>query len=174
MRSRPLIHLLVALGILAAVAGLYSFWYYEVGKEAKQSLALLSQIQTTVESAVTAAETGDTLAALAADEAAIEAYRIKLADIVSFLERIEGTGRTLGSSVEVISVADKPGADGRIALSVRIIGSFDTVLRTLGAIEYGPYDSRIATLTFDTPSSGGAWTAVATLSVAVDAPPVKP
>lgn len=172
--SRSLIHLLIALGILATVAGLYSLWYYQVGKEAKQSLELLSQIHATVESAVTAAETGDALVALAADEAAIEAYRIKLADIVSFLERIEGTGRTLGSSVEVVSVADKPGADGRIALSVRIIGSFDAVLRTLGAIEYGPYDSRVATLTFDTPSGGGAWTAVVTLSVAVDAALAKP
>lgn len=174
MMSRSLIHLLIAFGILAAVGGLYAFWYYQVEKEAKESATLLAQIQANVQSAVIASETGDALVALAADEAAIDGYRIKLADIVTFLERIEGTGRSLGSAVEVVAVADKPGPDGRIELTVRIIGSFDTVLRSLGAIEYGPYDSRVTNLTFDTPSDGGAWTAVATMSVAVDAAAPKP
>lgn len=172
--SRSLAQLLVALGVLAVVAGLYALWYYEVQHEAKKSGELQAQIQTTIDGAVTAAETSDTLASLAADEAAIESYRIKLADIVTFLERIEGTGRSLNSSVEVVSVADKPGNDGRMALSVRVIGSFDAVLRTLGAIEYGPYDSKITNLTFDTPPNGGAWTAVVALSVAVDTATPKP
>lgn len=169
--SRSLAQLLVALGVLAVVSGLYALWYYEVQQEAKKSGELQVQIQTTIESAVTAAETSDALAALAADEAAIEGYRIKLADIVSFLERIEGTGRALSSSVEVVTVADKPGSDGRMMLTIRIMGTFDAVLRTLGAIEYGPYDSKVTSLTFDTPTNGGAWTAVTTLSVAVDAAP---
>jgi hypothetical protein len=172
--SRSLAQLLVALGVLAIVCGIYALWYYEVEREAKQSAELQAQIQATIESAVTAAETSDTLASLAADEAAIEGYRIKLADIVAFLERIEATGRSLSTSVEVVSVADKPGSDGRMALTVRVIGSFDAVLRTLGAIEYGPYDSKVTTLTFDTPETGGAWTAIAALSVAVDATASKP
>lgn len=172
--SRSLAQLLVALGVLAVVSGLYAAWYYEVQREARKSGELQTQIQTTIESAVTAAETSDTLASLAADEAAIEGYRINLADIVTFLERIEGTGRALTSAVEVVSVADKPGNDGRMLITVRIIGSFDAVLRTLGAIEYGPYDSKITNLTFDTPSNGGAWTAVAALSVAVDVAAPKP
>lgn len=172
--SRSLAQLLVALGVLMVAGGLYAFWYYEVQQEAKQSGELQVQIQSTIESAVTAAETSDTLASLATDEAAIESYHIKLADIVSFLERIEGTGRALNASVEVVTVADKPGSDGRMALTVRVMGSFDAVLRTLGAIEYGPYDSKITNLTFDTPATGGAWTAVAALSVAVDATAPKP
>lgn len=172
--SRSLAQLLVALGVLAVVSGLYALWYYEVQREARKSGELQTQIQTTIESAVTAAETSDTLASLAADEAAIEGYRIKLADIVTFLERIEGTGRVLTSAVEVISVADKPGNDGRMLITVRVIGSFDAVLRTLGAIEYGPYDSKITNLTFDTPRNGGAWTAVVALSVAVDGVAPKP
>lgn len=167
--SRSLAQLLVALGVLAVVSGLYALWYYEVQQEARKSGELQAQIHTTIESAVTAAETSDTLAELAVDEAAIEGYRIKLADIVSFLERIEGTGRALTSSVEVVTVADKPGSDGRMMITIRVIGTFDAVLRTLGAIEYGPYDSKITSLTFDTPTNGGAWTAVTTLSVAVDA-----
>lgn len=172
--SRSLAQLLVALGVLAVVGGLYTLWYYEVQREANKSGELQAQIQATVDSAVTAAETSDTLASLATDEAAIEGYRIKLADIVTFLERIEATGRSLSSSVEVVSVADKPGSDGRMLITVRIMGSFDTVLRTLGAIEYGPYDSKITNLTFDTPGDGGAWTAVVALSVAVDAATPKP
>lgn len=168
MMSRSLIHLLVAFGVLAAVGGVYAFWYYQVEQETVRSQELAVQIATTIERSVTASETGDTLAALAEDEAVIEGYRIKLDEIVAFLERIEGTGRAIGSSVEVVAVADKPGADGRIALTVRILGSFDAVLRTLGAIEYGPYDSRITNLTFDTPADSSAWTAAASLSVAVE------
>lgn len=171
MMSRSLIHLFVALGVLAGAVGVYGFWLYQVKQEAAASLALQSQIDATIEAAVVAAETGDALAELAGDEAVIEGYRIRLDGIVAFLERIEGTGRTLGSSVEVVAVADKPSADGRIALTVRVLGSFDAVMRTLGAIEYGPYDIRVENLTFDTPTTSGAWTAAVALSVAVDAAP---
>lgn len=173
MNARSLTHLFVALGFLAVVIALYSFWYFEVVRETKRSAELASQIYTTIESTVRAEETSDTLAELMTDEAAINSYVVKLADVVPFLERIEGTGRSIGSSVEVVSVADKPGADGRVTLSVRIIGSFDVVLRTLGAIEYGPYDSRVTNLTFDNPAGGKAWTAVVSLSVATDAVPTK-
>lgn len=171
MMSRSLIHLFVAFGVLAGAIGIYAFWFYQVEEEAAASLALQAQIDATIESAVIAEETGDALAALADDEAVIEGYRIKLDEIVVFLERIEGTGRALGSSVEVVAVADKPGSDGRIALTVRIMGSFDAVMRTMGAIEYGPYDIRVENLTLDTPTESGAWTAAVALSVAVDATP---
>lgn len=174
MTSRAFTHLLVALAILAASIGLYVFAYYQVVNESKRSAELESQIEMTIESAVKAAETADTLVALAEDERVIREYYVSLAAIVPFLERIEGTGRAIGSAVEVVSVSDKPGSDGRITLTLRILGSFESVLRTLGAIEYGPYDSRITSLTFDTPATGGgAWTAAATFSVATDAVPAK-
>ncbi len=173
MTSRALTHLFIALALLTGSIGVYAFAYYQVVSESKRSAELESQIQMTIESAVKAAETSDTLVALAEDERVIREYYVSLAGIVPFLERIEGTGRSIGSAVQVVSVSDKPGSDGRITLTLRIIGSFEAVLRTLGAIEYGPYDSRITSLTFDTPATGGAWTAAATFSVATDAVPTK-
>jgi len=171
MNSRALIHLLISLVILAGVVGMYVFGYYQVMGESRRSAELEATIQSTVNGAVAAAETSDTLASLMQDEAAIKGYYVDLANIVSFLERLEGTGRSVGSTVEVVTVADKPGADGRIVLSARITGSFDAVLRTLGAIEYGPYDSRVVSLNVDTPPGGSAWTAVVGLSIAVNTPP---
>lgn len=170
MTNRSLTHLIIAFVVLAVAAGAYGFWYYQVQGAAARAATLEAEIAATIERSVMAAEAGDTLAELAIDEAVIESYRIRLDDIVAFLETVEGTGRGLGTSVEVVTVADKPGTDGRIALTVRILGSFDGVLRTLGAVEYGPYDSRITNLTFDTPADSNAWTAVAALSVAVETP----
>jgi len=171
MNTRAAIHCIVSLVVFLLAAGAYAFFQYHVMQEARRSADLAHKIDATVKSAVRAAETSDTLEALAADEAAIQSYYVTPDQIVPFLERIEETGRSIGSAVEVTSVSDKPGSDGRITLSLRIIGSFDAVLRTLGAIEYGPYDSRIASLTFDTPATGGsAWTAIANFSVAVDVP----
>ena len=173
--TRSLSHLIISISLLAGVLGLYAFWYYTVEKATGRSVALQAEIDKVMHDTVVAAETSDALTALATDEAAIKGYSIPLTDIVPFLERIEGTGRELGSAAEVVAVSDKPGADGRIVISLRILGSFDAVMRTLGAIEYGPYDSRIVNLTLDKPpTAGSAWTASASISVAVTEVPTKP
>ncbi|MBU2103516.1 hypothetical protein KKD95_00690, partial [Patescibacteria group bacterium] len=61
-------------------------------------------------------------------------------------------GKGLGATVSVASVsAETTTTRPHLKLSLKITGSFDSVLRTLGAIEYGPYDSQLLTTTFDTP-----------------------
>jgi hypothetical protein len=49
-------------------------------------------------------------------------------------------------------------------MSLRIVGSFDAVMRTLGAIEYQAYDTTLANVTLDTPT-GENWTASASFLV---------
>jgi hypothetical protein len=85
---------------------------------------------------------------------------------------LQSTGTYLKSNVQVVSVSATPGTPtGVLDLSLKIDGTFDSVARTLGAIEYGPYDITITSLTFDTnPSSVTAttepqWSAAATYTV---------
>lgn len=170
MMRRTLIELVVAFLVLASVLGAYAFWYVAVGKARDEAAALSKQIQTKTLESARVTEAKDALALLAADEASMREYFVSTQDIVPFLGMLERKGTALGSSLEVVSVSsDTVAGRERILLSLKITGSFDAVLRTLGAIEYGPYDSAVSNVTFDTavgePGVASAWTAVGTFSV---------
>ncbi|HWH16114.1 MAG TPA: hypothetical protein VNU25_00810 [Candidatus Paceibacterota bacterium] len=170
MRHAALIQLSLAIVLFVGVLGAYSAWYVTVGQASATSAALAKEIETKTQESARVASAREALETLAADEASIQAYLIRQEDIVSFLERLEGSGTSLGSSVEVVSVGAETGGERpHIRLSVKITGSFDAVMRTLGAIEYGPYDSAVTSVTLDTlpTESGpsGRWTASATLTL---------
>lgn len=166
MKHTSLIQLVVALIVFAAALGVYGIWYSLVGKASVEAATLSEQIRTKSQDSARVAAAKVALESLAEDEAAMRAYLVREQDIVPFLGTLEDTGASLGSRVEVVSVsADSQGERSQIQLSLKISGSFDAVLRTLGAIEYGPYDSAIQSVTFDTiPTeqvASASWTAVA-------------
>lgn len=170
MRHAALIQLAFAFAILVGVLGAYGAWYVAVGKASAASAALAEQIDQKTQESARVASAREALATLSADEASIQGYLIREEDIVSFLEQLENSGTTLGSAIEVVSVgAEEGGERPHIRLSVRVTGSFDAVLRTLGAIEYGPYDSAVTNLTLDTVPAetgpSGKWNAVATFTL---------
>lgn len=170
MRHAALIQLSLALAVLVGVLGAYGAWYVAVGQASATSAALAKEIDTKTQDSLRVASAREALETLAADEASIQAYLIRQEDIVSFLERLESSGNALGSVVEVVSVgAEEGGERPHIRLSVKVTGSFDAVLRTLGAIEYGPYDSAVTTVTLDTVPTetgpSGRWTAAATFTL---------
>ncbi|HRH55349.1 MAG TPA: hypothetical protein PK609_00590 [Candidatus Paceibacterota bacterium] len=171
MRRLALVHLAIAGTLLALVLGAYGFWYVSVGKASATATALSSDIKMRGQDTARVAAAKDALALLTADEESIRAYRIREAEIVPFLGSLESTGTTLGSQVEVVSVGSEPieGKPG-IRLSLKITGSFDSVLRTLGAFEYGPYDGTVENVTLDTNSGEAAsvWTATATLRIGTE------
>lgn len=169
MMNKPLIHLGILTLVVALLLGAYGFWYGLVEKKSAEAAALESEIARTLADAAQAEATRSALQSLAVDESTLESYTLSPDGIVPFLERLESTGRSLGATVEVVSVSDTPTSDNRIGLSLRISGSFDAVMRSVGAIEYGPYDSRIENLTLDTGfSEGGAWSAAAVFSIGLD------
>lgn len=170
MRHAALIQLVIALAVLAGVLGAYGAWYVAVGRASATAAALAKEIEAKTQESARVQSAREALATLAEDEASIQAYLIREEDIVSFLERLESSGAALGSSVEVVSVgAEEGGERSHIRLSLKIAGSFDAVLRTLGAIEYGPYDSAVSSLTLDTlpaeTGPSGRWTANVTLTL---------
>jgi len=151
--------------LLALVAYVVLFFAFSSARnETTRILAEVAHIEQE-DVAVTNAE--ETLAALAEDETSLEAYFVSPDGIVSFLEELERSGKDLGSTVEVISVSPIA-SDERITIALRIIGSFTAVMRTLGSIEYGPYDARTIGTVLDTRPSDNTseWTAAVTFSVA--------
>lgn len=159
--------LLVAIGAVAGV----SFYSQSLEKKATDLAndISLKQIETMRVASATRA-----LPLLLESEEKISGYIVKTSDIVPFLEQLEKQGKAQGALVEVLSVQpEKSATTRRITLSLNISGSFDSVVRTLGAIEYGPYDVFVTTTTL---SGGGSeagkppvWTAGAVFSLGTDA-----
>ncbi|HEX2792191.1 MAG TPA: hypothetical protein VHO23_00520 [Candidatus Paceibacterota bacterium] len=171
MMRRPVFHLIAVAALLALLGVAYGFWYVAVERKSAESAALAADIDRAIADAERAAATRSALASLAVDERTLENYFLSVDGIVPFLEGLEATGRGTGALVEVVSVSDTPTSDNRVALSLRISGPFDAVVRTIGRIEYGAYDSRIENLTLDTGfGAAGEWTAAAVFSIGLASP----
>jgi hypothetical protein len=156
--------------------GAYAFWYAALGKASAEAAVLAENVRSKSQESEKIAAAKVALETLAEDEASIRAYLVREEEIVPFLGRLEETGAGLGASVDVVSVSTETLAErNRIMLSVKIEGTFDAVLRTLGSIEYGPYDSSVERVTFDTVPSGetpsGEWTATVIFALGTQSTP---
>jgi Tfp pilus assembly protein PilO len=112
---------------------------------------------------------------LAESEALLDAHTVRAQDIVSFLGGLETQGKATGATIEVVSVSPEQATERpRLALSIKITGTFDAVERTLGTIEYGKYDAVVSSVTLeaskDAQAKSPTWTAFVVLSVATDTP----
>ncbi len=169
MKLKHLIRPVFTIAALAAAFTLYGAWYAHVGQESALAVSLAAQIEEANQKSIKAEEAKQQLEKAASDEAAIKGYFVSTSDVVSFLESLQSTGASYGTKVEVVSVSSVPSKPhAQLQLSLSITGSFDAVERTLGAIEYQPYDTVVQNLTLDTPAqaTGAAqWTAAATLLV---------
>lgn len=164
--KHTLIQLIAAAVMLVLAIGAYGLWFVVVDTESAQARSLAGQINTKGQDAERIAEAKTALAALAVNEDAIKTHFVSANDIVPFLSSLESTGTALGAKVDVVSVgADtSAGKVGHLNLSVHITGPFDSVMRTIGAFEYAPYDIVLTNLTFDTTGSS-IWSAAVNLSV---------
>lgn len=176
--KKPLIHLVIALVLLAAAVTAYVFWYARVTALEQETAELATKAAQAERAAADIASARAALSKLVADEAFFGSYFVSTSTVVSYLENLEHTGDELGSLVEVVSVT--PAGSERLSISFRAAGSFAAVMRTLGAIEFGPYDASMANLTLDTNAgSEGKWMATGVVSVgmspaAVVVPPPAP
>lgn len=177
MTKTPLIHFVVAVGVLALAAGGYGLWYATVSSVSAEATSLELQVDEKSRTATRLIAAKAALSSLEADEASLRRYFVSTEDIVPFLSGLERTGRELGAEVEVASVGNDPSSveRKRLVVALKISGSFEAVMRTLGAIEYGPYDSRATSVTLDTPLSPAEgerkqWEATATFVIGTDEP----
>ncbi len=170
MRLTHFTHVLLALLLLAAAFGAYGLSYHIVDQKTADAAAAQSEIESKALEAAQDRQAQNQLAGLEADEAQVSSYFVQTRDVVPFLTAIEATGHTFGTKVSVVSVSDAPGTPhGHLTISVSVTGPFDSVLRTVGALEYAPYDISLSNLTLDTTdaSKGSAsdWSAAATFVV---------
>ncbi len=162
MKRSSFIHLGLVVLIAIMVSLAYAWWHQEVLRVASEAADLA--VQAAERGNVQTRSSRNEVASLAEGEAYVGAHLLPLGEIVPFLEGLEATGREFGALVAVASVSDAAG-EGQISIALSIEGSFDSVMRTVGTIEYGPYASAIDTLTLDT-LDGTLWSATLTLLVA--------
>lgn len=167
MKSARL-HLIVSAILALAAIAAYGAWYMFV-QQGSQETATLSNELAGKEATHAHAQVSKGQEVVLADKQAFTAtHLLATADAVSFLERLEGTGRTLGAKVSVASVDDAHKDSGSLDISLSISGSFDAVMRTLGAIEHGQPAAVAKSMTL---SGGGAtWSASGVITVATQTP----
>lgn len=124
---------------IASLVG-YGIWHTVISSKSVEVANLEGAILTKTEKANRLAATRTMLADIAGDEAAIREYFVPETGVVAFIDSLESHGRTLGGAVSVSSVSvDNTPALPLLTLSLTIKGTFESVMRTLGAIEYAPY-----------------------------------
>ncbi|CAN5714080.1 hypothetical protein BH11PAT2_BH11PAT2_09020 [soil metagenome] len=170
MKLTHITHTLLAIVALIIAFSAYGVWYATVSKKSAEAASLASQIQTKHQDSQRVQEAKDQLQKISAQESLVNGYFVATSDVVPFLESLQSTGKSLGSTVQVVSVSADPGKPhSHLNLSLSITGPFDSVVRTLGALEYSPYDAAVQNLTLDTPQTGSGkaaqWTAAATLLI---------
>jgi hypothetical protein len=135
---------LVCLMVLIA----YSAWYAFVSRKSNEVAEIERSIveKTQAQSRIAAARA--TLAEIEDEEFVVQNYFVSDTAVVNFINYLEDRGSSQNAAVDVVSVST--GSDKTrptLILTLTVKGLFDAVMRTVGAIEYAPYDVRVAGLT---------------------------
>lgn len=168
MSRNAYIPVIATAALLLASVGGYFLWRGHVERTAAQAAAFATELKARGEQGAGAATARRALEELALHESRVESHFVGEEEIVPYLEGLEATGDSLGAAVEVLSVGNtsaKAGEPGRMQISLSITGPFDSVARTLGAIEYQAYDTRLMSLALDSPPGASGWTAAAVFEV---------
>jgi hypothetical protein len=139
-----LFHFVVALIALIAVLSGYGVWYSVVAAKSSLVANLQSKIDAKMETANRTASARAAMTEIASDETAIQSYFVPETSVVTFINNLEAQGQAQGTAVNVLSVSAGTGARPTLALSLTVKGTFDAVMRTVGAIEYAPYDLSVS------------------------------
>ena len=146
----PLAHAILACSVCIAMILGYGVWYAAVEAKSIAVADVENQISTKIETASRIASARASLAEISGDEDSLRNYFVPETGVVAFINNLEAQGKTLGATVRVLSVSTS-GASAQSALSFTLIikGTFDAVMRTVGAIEYAPYDLSISKLSLE-------------------------
>lgn len=143
----PFIHIVFVCSVCAAMIVGYGFWYSVIENKSTAVANLENQIVTKTKTAARIASVRASLAEIAGDEASMQNYFVPETGVVAFITDLEEQGHKQGTTVSVLSVSTSgAGAQPTLTFSLTINGAFDAVMRTVGAIEYAPYDLSISTL----------------------------
>ncbi len=123
----------------------YGFWYAAIANKSSAVVDLQNQIASKKEIMNRAASARAALAKIAGAKDAMQSFFIPETGVVAFIDGLEAQGKSLGTVVSVLSVSTgSTGTQPTFILSLTIRGSFNAVMRTVGVIEYAPYDLSVS------------------------------
>ena len=155
----------IAIVILGCTLALYGFSYAAISAKSAEVAGLENLITTKMETAKRIASARAALVEIAGEEAGIRNYFVSGDSVVAFIDNLEARGRAQRTSVTVLSVSTaSDDAHPTLAMTLAIEGTFDAVMRTIGAIEYAPYDLRVTTVALGLTAKNG-WHADLSLNV---------
>lgn len=144
MKSTP-INAIVALSLCAAALVGHGFWYAAVVDKSAEVANLQNRIDEKTEFAARTASARTTLAEVASDESVVRGYFVPEAGVVPFIDDLEARARAQTATMKVLSVSVANAVkQPTLSLSLTINGTFDAVMRTVGSIEYSPYNLSLA------------------------------
>ena len=143
----PFLHFIIALAIcIVAVTG-YGLLYAIISAKSTSVASLQNEIDIKTESASRTASTRTALAEISGDGNAIQNYFVPKTGVVAFINMLEEQGKKQGTAVSILSVSTGSSkTQPTLVLSLTIHGTFDAVMRTVGVIEYDPYDIAVTQL----------------------------
>ena len=140
----PLVRLIVMIVLMSAVIGGYVAWYAAIVKLSVTSASIQSEIIKKTEMASRVSSARVALSEVSGEGYALQQYFVSETDVVAFIDNLEEHAKSQGSSITVRSVSKKTkSARPALALALSVEGTFDAVVRTVGIIEYFPYDISI-------------------------------
>jgi hypothetical protein len=174
--KRSVFHLILSILLFLAALAAYAFWYHALAAARGEADTLAAELSAKGASVQNAQAASRALADLGSAQDDVKGYFVAPDGIVSFLEGLQSLGAKLGARVAVVSVSANAAPRPHLDLALSVTGSFASVMKTVGAIEYSPYDLVLKTVTIDTSSEGGQWTAALTAAVgtASSTPATKP
>ena len=151
-------HLIIALIACGGALSLYWWGYSIIEAKSSEVSTLQQQIDTETETAARTEAAHAAMTEIAGDESSVQNYFVPETGVVSFINTLEQQGKSQGSTVNVLSVSPGNGALPTMLFSLTIEGTFDKVMRTVGVIEYSPYDLYVSQFSI-TQEGKDSWTA---------------
>lgn len=146
MRS-SLLHLSVWILICIVMIVGHGFWYSIIVNKNSTVASLQNQIDTKTETAKRVISERTALSEISSYESVVQNYFVPETRVVSFIDELETRARAQSAVMKVLSVSV---GDAKkrptLVFSVTVSGAFDALMRTLGVIEYAPYDISISKL----------------------------
>lgn len=171
----PYIKLIIAIVFGATALGAYGLWYSFIVSKSSAVADLETQINTIIDTASRVAAAKTALSKITGDETTVQSYFVPQTAVVAFINDLEARGHTLGSSVSVASVSTGGTyTHPTLVFELGVSGTFDSVMRTVGAIEYAPYALKVTNLSLKQEDKTG-WNARIKLEVgSIPLPTITP
>lgn len=153
----PFAHFVFALLIAVLASRWFGVWYATVSNMSAVAAQVQNQIAGANENVQRIASARAALTEIAGDEASVRDHFVAEENVVTFVNDLEARGHAQGVTVSAQSISKNTTSSGPVLLvALSLEGTFDAVMRTIGAIEYAPYAVSVSALSVEQ-GAADAW-----------------